>query len=35
LLSTVIPLSGYVFRAVRDVEVILPDHDAISSEVTP
>jgi DHA3 family macrolide efflux protein-like MFS transporter len=34
LLSTAIPLLGYAFRAVRDVEVILPDHDAVPAEVS-
>lgn len=29
LLSALIGLSGYAFRAVRDVENILPDHDAL------
>jgi len=32
LLSTMIPILGYAFRAVRDVEVILPDHDAVPAE---
>ncbi len=35
LVSAVVGFGGYMFRDVRDVESILPDHDAtgISSEV--
>jgi hypothetical protein len=34
LLSAMIPLSGYAFSAVRDIEAIVPDHDALPAEVS-
>jgi hypothetical protein len=32
LLGTVVGLGGYAFRAIRDAEAILPDHDAVPAE---
>ena len=35
VLQLLIPVVGYAWRAVRDVETILPDHDAVPSGVVP
>jgi hypothetical protein len=35
VLQLSIPVVGYAWRAVRDVETILPDHDAVPSGIVP
>ena len=35
VLQLSIPVWGYAWRAVRDVETILPDHDAVPSGIVP
>jgi hypothetical protein len=35
VLQLSIPLVGYAWRAVRDVETALPDHDAVPSGIVP
>ena len=35
VLQLAIPLIGYAWRAVRDVETVLPDHDAVPSGIVP
>ena len=30
ILGTIISLDGYLFKAVRDIEEIIPDHDVIN-----
>jgi len=32
LLGAAVAVSGYLFPAIRDVETILPDHDAVAME---
>lgn len=35
LLATIVPLLGYTIPLVRDVEVLLPDHDGLVQEPSP
>ena len=35
ILQLSIPLVGYTWRVVRDVETVLPDHDAVPSGIVP
>jgi len=35
VVAVVLPLCGYAIRAVRDVESVMPDYDAVVTEISP